>query len=249
MKIYIYGKHPVFEALSHRSDVVEKVFVEPGQHPEIDALAKKRGVFRQAFDEKKLEKKLGEHAVHQNVAAIVDTDRLMHDFHAFLEKLMTYEVINSKTRGKMALVILGEIQDPQNVGSIIRSAAAFGVSGVLIPKDRQAQITGAVIKASVGMAFRVPLVAIGNVNQTVRELKEKRFWVYGLSGDGKKSIRDENFGENSVFIVGNEAKGLREKTSEHCDVVLRIPITDTAESLNAGTSAAIAFYEWRSKQT
>jgi len=252
MKTYIYGKHPVHDALEHRSDVVEKVFLEPAQYPDIDTLAKKCGVFRMPFEEKALEKKLGEHAVHQNIAAIVDTDRLMHDFHSLLK---SFDISNdsramsdTKHSSAIGLVILGEIQDPQNVGSIIRSAAAFGLSGVLIPKDRQAQLTGSVIKASVGTAFKIPLVAIGNVNQTVRELKEKRFWVYGLSGDGKKSIRDEDFSENSVFIVGNEAKGLREKTSEHCDVVLRIPITDTAESLNAGTSAAIAFYEWKSKQ-
>lgn len=244
MKLFIYGKHPVSEALQHRPDTMEKVFVDPEHDPAFDALAKKRGIFRQPFDEKKLERTLGEGAVHQRVAAVIDTEKLMQDFHTFLEKLATYEV----TRKPTALVILGEIQDPQNVGSIIRSAAAFGLSGVLIPKDRQAQLTGAVIKASVGTAFRIPLVAIGNVNQTVRELKNRRFWVYGLSGEGTQSIRDEDFSENTVFIVGNEAKGLREKTSEHCDVILKIPITDAAESLNAGTSAAIAFYEWRSKQ-
>lgn len=240
MKTYIYGKHPVHEALTERPDVVEKVFLDQEQYPDIDALAKKRNVFRQPFDEKKLGKKLGEHAVHQHIAAIIDTERLVTDFHSFIGSLEGEE--------KRGLVILGEIQDPQNVGSIIRSAAAFGMSGVLIPKDRQAQITGAVIKASVGTAFKVPLVAIGNVNQTVRELKDRRFWVYGLSGESDKNIRDEDFSENTVFIVGNEAKGLREKTSEHCDAILRIPITENAESLNAGTSAAIAFYEWKSKQ-
>jgi len=245
MKTYIYGKHPVYEALESRPDVVEKVFLDQAQYPDIDALAKKQSVFRQPFDEKKLEKKLGEHAVHQNIAAIVDTEALMRDFHAFLAEYLMSDI---KYSAPIGLVILGEIQDPQNVGSIIRSAAAFGIAGVLIPKDRQAQITGAVIKASVGTAFKIPLVAIGNVNQTIGLLKEKRFWVYGLAGEGEKSIRDEDFSENTAFIVGNEAKGLREKTSEHCDVVLRIPITDTAESLNAGTSAAIAFYEWNSKQ-
>lgn len=242
--MYIYGKHPASEALEHRPDTVEKVFVDSERHPDIDALAKKRGIFRQPFDEKKLGRTLGEGAVHQHVAAVIDTDALMVDFHTFLDPLSTYEV----DRGSVCLALLGEIQDPQNVGSIIRSAAAFGLSGVLIPKDRQAQLTGAVIKASVGTAFRIPLVAIGNVNQTVEELKRKRFWVYGLSGEADKNIRDEDFSENSVFIVGNEAKGLREKTEEHCDVVLKIPITENAESLNAGTSAAIAFYEWRSKQ-
>lgn len=238
-KIFIYGKHPVYTALTNAPQVVERVYVDPEQHPDIDAMAKKRNVFRLPFDEKFIEKKVGEDAVHQKVAAIVDVDKLMVDFHTFLEGV----------RGKqgVAVALLAEIQDPQNVGSIIRSASAFGLSGVLIPKDRQAQITGAVIKASVGCAFTIPLVAIGNVNQVVEELKSERFWVYGMSGDGEKNIRDEDFSENSVFVVGNEGKGIREKTFEHCDITVRIPITEKAESLNAGTSAAIAFYEWRSK--
>lgn len=240
MKVYIYGKHPIVEALTHAPQVVEKVFVDQEHQPDIDALAKKQQVFRQPFDDKKLEKKLGEHAVHQRIAAIIDVERLSVDLHTFLGSLDPHK--------KHAVVLLGEIQDPQNVGSIIRSAAAFGISGVLIPKDRQAQLTGSVIKASVGTAFKIPLVAVGNVNQTVQTLKDKRFWVYGLDGESEHNIRDEAFEENTVFIVGNEGKGLREKTLEHCDHVLRIPITETAESLNAGTSAAVAFYEWRTKQ-
>ncbi len=240
MKTYIYGKHPVHDALTFAPHVVEKVFVNPEQHPELDLLAKKQEVFRMPFEESVLEKKLGEGAVHQKVAAIIDTSHLTLDFPAFLKTV--------RGKSRVALALLAEIQDPQNVGSIIRSAAAFGLSGVLIPKDRQAHITGAVIKASVGTAFRIPLVMIGNINQAVAELKGERFWVYGLAGEGEKNIRDEDFSENSVIVVGNEAHGIREKTFEHCDVTLRIPISEEAESLNAGTSAAIAFYEWRSKQ-
>ncbi|XKT74693.1 MAG: 23S rRNA (guanosine(2251)-2'-O)-methyltransferase RlmB [Patescibacteria group bacterium UBA2163] len=239
-KIYIYGKHPVAEALSYRPDVVEKVFLDPLQYPELDSRAKNKGIFRERFDEQKISKRIGDEAVHQHVAALVNLDELMTDLPSLEETL-------AQEKG-VGLVLLGEVQDPQNVGSIIRSAAAFGMHGVLIPKDRQAQITSSVIKASVGTAFRIPLIAIGNVNQTVRELKDKRFWVYGLAGDGARTIRDEDFTGNSVFIVGNEAQGIRAKTSEHCDAVLRIPISENAESLNAGTSAAIAFYEWRSKQ-
>lgn len=243
-KVYIYGKHAVLDAVTLAPHVVDKVFVEPDQHEEIDRLAKKRGIFRSPFNERVLEKKLGEHAVHQGVAAIIDTEKLVQDFSA-LEALLDPEK-------QHALVLLGEVQDPQNVGSIIRSAAAFGVSAVLIPKDRQAQITGSVIKASVGTAFRVPIIGIGNVNQSVRALKERHFWIYGLSGDTEetrsKNIRDEDFSENTVFIVGNESTGIREKTSEYCDQILTIPISEQVDSLNAGTSAAIAFYEWSSKQ-
>ena len=243
MNTYIYGKHAVMDAVSNAPGIVSRVFVDPTQHPEIDRTAKKHAIFRSPFNEKVLSKKLGDGAVHQHVAALIDVERLMQDFHSFEGML--------DENKKHALVILGEVQDPQNVGSIIRSAAAFGLSGVLIPKDRQAQLTGSVIKASVGTAFKIPLVGIGNVNQTVRTLKDKHFWMYGLAGESdesdSKSLRDEDFSENTVFIVGNEATGVREKTLELCDQVLHIPITDTVESLNAGTSAAVAFYEWSSK--
>jgi 23S rRNA (guanosine2251-2'-O)-methyltransferase len=216
------------------------VFVNAEQHPDLDQLAQKQKVMRVPFEERAIEKKVGEDAVHQSVAALIESDKLTQDFPQFIETV--------SGRTSVALALLAEIQDPQNVGSVIRSAAAFGLSGILIPKDRQAQVTGAVIKASAGAAFTVPLVTIGNVNQTIEELKERRFWVYGLAGEGEKNIREEDFSENSVFVIGNEGKGIREKTFEHCDITLRIPIANSVESLNAGVSAAIAFYEWRSKQ-
>ena len=234
--IYIYGKHPVEEALMARPESIGRLFLDKGDYPELDELAKKHEVFRSALDMKTLRKHIGEHAVHQNIVALVDAEKLMQPFEDFIQ---TIDITK-----KPSLVLLGEIQDPQNVGAIIRSAAAFGISGVLIPKDRQAQITGSVIKASAGMAFKIPLVSIGNVNQTVRDLKEKDFWIYGLSGDGEKILKDESFDEPSVFIVGNEGKGIREKTQEHCDIVLKIPISKNAESLNAAASSAVVFYEW-----
>ncbi len=218
MKTWIYGKHAVEAASKDPRGLVERVIT----------------------DEKEIERAVGEDAVHQGVAAVIDTDKLLRDFDSFLAEV--------KDQRGVALALISEIQDPQNVGAIMRSAAAFGIGGVLIPKDRQAQVTGAVIKVSAGAAFTVPLVAIGNINQTIEKLKDARFWVYGLTGEGEKALRDEDFSENSVFVIGNEAKGIREKALEHCDVRLRIPITDAVESLNASVSAAVAFYEWRSKQ-
>ncbi|KKT58323.1 MAG: rRNA methylase [Candidatus Giovannonibacteria bacterium GW2011_GWA1_44_25] len=143
-----------------------------------------------------------------------------------------------------SLVILGEIQDPQNVGAIIRSAAAFGVAGVLIPEHNQAPITGTVVKVSAGMAFRVPLVSIGNVNTTARDLKERGFWIYGLQGDAPQNIATEKFDAPAVFIFGNEATGIRLKTRELCDILLSIPMNPGCESLNVSASAAVALYAW-----
>ncbi len=143
-----------------------------------------------------------------------------------------------------ALVLLDELQDPQNVGAIIRSAAAFGLAGVLLPEHNQAPVTDAVISVSAGMAYQIPLVQIGNVNQTVRDLKERGFWIYGLEGSAGKNLSEEKFDAPAVFILGNESKGIREKTREHCDVLLRIPLHPRCDSLNVAASAAIALHAW-----
>lgn len=149
-----------------------------------------------------------------------------------------------KITNDTALVVLGEVQDPQNVGAIIRTAAAFGIAGVLIPDRRNAQVNATVVKVSAGMAFQVPLVSISNVNETLRDLKKRGFWTYGLDGAAKQSIHDEKFDAPSAFILGNEANGVRQKTLEVCDIPLIIPMNSKCESLNVAASAAVALYAW-----
>ena len=142
---------------------------------------------------------------------------------------------------------MGELQDPQNVGAVIRSSAALGISAVFIPEFNQAPVTGSVVKVSAGMAFRIPLVKIGNINNVLRDLKKKGFWIYGLEGTAKESLEDQKFEEPTVFVLGNESKGIREKTSEICDIMLRIPMNSRCESMNVAASTAIALYEWSTK--
>ena len=234
--VCIYGKHPVEEALKHAPHTIDRVFVDSDTNPEIYALVEKRKVTRTQFSMKDLMRYIGKDAVHQRVAAFVQINKLVNPLEDFVSSL--------DLASKPALVVLGELHDPHNVGAIIRSAAAFGISGVLIPEHRQVPVTGSVIKASAGMAFRIPLVEIGNVNRTLERLKEKGFWIYGLSGEATKTLGEEVFDEPSVFVIGNEGKGIREKTEENCDVLLNIPISENVESLNASVSAAVVFYEW-----
>jgi len=236
-EIYVYGKHAVSEALEHApEDTIKKVFLAGTVNDgALFTLLKKRNIAPAALSAN-AERAAGRDASHQGVIALVDASKLMLPFETFLGALDLSK--------KPALALLGEIQDPHNVGAIIRSAAAFGLSGVLIPKDRQAPVTGAVVKSSAGMTFRVPLISIGNVNQTIRTLKNKGFWVYGLSGEGASTLGKETFTEPSVFVVGNEGQGLREKTEELCDVMLKIPMHPRTESLNAAVSAAIVMQDW-----
>ena len=234
---YIYGKHAVAEAVSARPDIVRAVHSTKGGVD--DAFAKqlaKAHIPLLELTQKKLLKMVSSDAVHQGIIAEINPHQLTVSYEEFIAK---YNVTNDS-----AFVLLGEVQDPHNVGAVIRSAAAFGVSGVLIPEHRQAQVNGTVIKVSAGMAFQVPLISLTNVNHVVADLKHRGFWVYGLAGDAAQSVADEQFEKPTVLILGNEGTGIRKKTLEHCDIPLRIPMSEKAESLNASVAAGVVLYAW-----
>lgn len=233
----IFGKHSVTEALLARPDVVREIFVTADMDDDVlHALIKKLHVPFKVLDHKKLISGIPKEAVHQGVVAVVDVGALVTPYATFIKNLtVTHDT---------ALVILGEVHDPHNVGAVIRSAAAFGISGVIIPEHRQAQVNSTIIKVSAGMAFRVPLVSVGNVNLTVRDLKERGFWIYGLDENAETTLQEEAFEKPSVFILGNEATGIRQKTLELCDIPLRIPMHMHTESLNASVAAGVTLYAW-----
>ncbi|MBI2482183.1 MAG: 23S rRNA (guanosine(2251)-2'-O)-methyltransferase RlmB [Candidatus Vogelbacteria bacterium] len=234
---FIYGKHALFEALTSVPHVVERVFVVPPFNDgRLNELIKRAGISLTKVQANTLPRGIDPTVVHQNVIAEISVKKLMCQFDHFIEELM----VTSST----ALVLLGEIEDPQNVGAIIRSAAALGAAGILISEHHQAQISGAVIKVSAGMAFKIPLIAISNINHTLRELKDKGFWIYGLSETAEMSLASERFDRPSVFVLGNESEGIRQKTLETCDILLKIPISSHADSLNVATAAAITLYAW-----
>lgn len=236
-KTYIYGKHALKEALINTPNVVRKVFLSPDiNDSELRELLRKLEINVSPMKNSDAGRMVGRDTSHQGVIAIVNSGNMMVDFKEFLSEFNPGE--------DTSLVILDELNDPHNVGAIIRSAAAFGISGVLIPSHNQAQITGAVVKTSAGMAFRVPLVSIGNVNYAITELKDMGFKIYGLDMSGSKALSSEKFDGPTVFVIGNEATGIREKTLELCDVKLRIPMNPRCESLNAAASTAVVLYQW-----
>lgn len=239
-KIYIYGKHALVEALKNTPRAVEKVFLATQtSDSEVKELATATKVSIEIFSPKDTLPGVDKNAVHQGFIGQINIEGLMRPYREFADNL----TINPST----ALVLLGEIQDPQNVGAIIRSAAAFGVAGVLIPEHNQAPVTGLVVKISAGMAFRVPLVAIGNVNTTVRDLKERGFWVYGMDETATHPLNKEVFDAPTLFILGNESTGIREHTRELCDILVSIPMNPQCESLNVAASTAVTLYAWSSQ--
>lgn len=230
---YIYGVHAVSEVLARSPKRVRTLYVAKEREGEMKVAAKKAGlpyIPLPSHVEREVE---GEN--HQGVVALVEVPEPV-SLGEFLDSV----TVSSNT----ALVILGGIQDPHNVGAIIRSCAGFGISGVLVPERRQAPITGTVAKVSAGTVFSVPLVSISNINQTIALLKEKGFWIYGLAGEGQNPLPQEKFDAPAVFVVGSEGDGLREKTREHCDIVLSIPMHPRCESLNASASVAVVLSHW-----
>lgn len=234
--IFIYGKHAVIEALTFRSDVVAEVYLRDDVQDEVRPKLLTGVKSVKIFSGNGVPREVDKHAVHQGMIAKIDKSKLVVSFDDFKRTL----VPNVHT----ALALLGEVQDPHNVGAVVRSAAAFGLTAVLIPKHRQAGVTGTVVKVSAGMAFKIPLVEVPNVNRAIADLQKLGFFVYGLDGDGDVELPKEHFTKPSVFVLGNEGEGIRAKTREHCDSILSIPMHKRTESLNASASAAVAFYAW-----
>lgn len=239
---FIFGTHAVTEALTRAPHTVQHLYFVGGHESSpLRARVEELAIPFDRCDEDHLPKGVERDVVHQGVVARVTPSKILQQYRTFIEGLAITE--------KTALVVLNELTDPHNVGAVIRNAAAFGIAGVLIPEHRQAPITGTVVKVSAGMAFALPLVSIGNVNTTLRDLKERGFWVYGLAGDGDTKLPDEDFTKPSVFVLGNEGRGLREKTEEVCDFTLSIPIDNEVESLNVASSSAVVMYAWKSFHT
>lgn len=233
---YIYGKHAVIEALMNRPKVITELYITQEIDEGIKRIIKRNEI---SLSRKGIPSSVDKF-VHQGYVAKIRPEKMMVSYREYINEL--------KVDNNTSILIMGEVQDPQNVGAIIRSAAAFGVSAVLFPEHNQAQITGTVVKVSAGMAFKMPLVSIGNVNSTIQDLKDRGFWIYGLAADGDTELHKEDFSKASAFVIGNEQKGVREKTKEACDILLSIPIDDRCESLNAATAASVVMYQWSAKE-
>lgn len=235
MRDYIYGTHAVEALLERAPERIDTLYLAQSAEAQFRPIATQKGVHAEQLPKNQFMRDL-QGVVHQGVVAKVSLDKLLVDYVAFMDSL--------EPSPDTALVLLNEITDPYNVGAIIRSAAAFGASGVLIPTFNQAGVTGVVAKASAGTVFSVPLVAIGNENQTILDLKKRHFWSYGLAAEGDHELSKEKFDTPAVFVIGSEGEGLRVKTREHCDILLRISMHPRAESLNASVSAGVALAAW-----
>lgn len=141
------------------------------------------------------------------------------------------------------LIILDQIEDPHNLGAIIRSAESFGFDGVIIPERRSASVSPIVYKTSAGAINNINIIMVKNTNRAIEEIKEAGFWVYGLAGEVSSPINQVDLKGKVCLIVGNEGKGLSRLVRENCDILINIPMKGFVNSLNASVASAIAMYE------
>lgn len=141
------------------------------------------------------------------------------------------------------LIILDKIEDPHNLGAIIRSAESFGFDAVIIPERRSASVTSTVYKTSAGAINNIKVVRVTNLTRTIKDLKDKGFWIYGLAGEARSDISHADLRGKVALVVGNEGEGISRLVRENCDMLINIPMLGRVNSLNASVAAAISMYE------
>lgn len=239
-KLYIYGTHSVEEALRHAPRAVRALYLEGQGSKALRDAARAANVEVLPLDSRKVTSMVEGNVAHQGAIALIGATELLLDADKFVDAY-------TPQKGSV-LVFLSEVQDPHNVGAIIRSAAAFGASAVLLPTHKQAPITASVVRTSAGMAFQVLLVGVANPQQTIAALKKKGIRVLGLAADGSVALEDEPFEAPTMLVFGNEAEGIAPYARALCDGILSIDIEPKAESLNVAASAAVALYAARKQR-
>ena len=141
------------------------------------------------------------------------------------------------------IILLDQIEDPHNLGAIIRSAESFGFDAVIIPERRSAKVTPTVYKTSAGAINNIDLVMVKNLNRTIEAVKKDGFWVYGLAGEADSRLSDTDLTGKVALVVGNEGDGISRLSREKCDMLVKIPMTGRVNSLNASVASAISMYE------
>jgi 23S rRNA (guanosine2251-2'-O)-methyltransferase len=231
----IYGRNAVTEAIKSGGGV-EKLLLQKnveGEGKRIFALAKKARIPVQAVPKFVLDKETGG-AAHQGVAAVV-TDYVYSDLEDILGE--------ARARGERPfVVVLDGIEDPHNLGAIIRSAEGAGVHGVVIPRQRAASVNGTVMKTSAGAAAYMKVAKVGGVKAALDELKEKGLWIYGLDMAGA-SYRGQDFDGGVCLVIGAEGSGLSRIVREACDFLVSVPMRGRMGSLNASAAAAVVLFE------
>lgn len=233
---YIIGKNPVIEALKSERDI-NKIWIADGsnrgQMNQITSLAKEENVLVQFVPKKKIDQMV--EGNHQGVVAQV----------AAYEYAEVDDILAAAQKRNEApfIILLDELEDPHNLGSILRTADAVGAHGVIIPKRRAVGLTATVAKASTGAIEYIPVARVTNLARTIDELKDRGVWIVGTDAKGKEDYRNMDGKMPIGLIIGSEGKGIGRLVKEKCDFLLRLPMQGKVTSLNASVAASLLMYE------
>lgn len=234
---HIFGRNPVIEALQNKQSI-EKIYIQHGAHGDkinhIFKIARSSKIPITKIDSRKINKISGKNN-HQGVLALISPIKTL-DIDQLLQ-------IVKKDKKFPYIVLLDRINDPHNMGAIIRSSEVFGASGIIYPARESVPITETVVKASAGAVFHIPICKSENLVKTIQLLKENDFWIYGSSADATTKLRETDFKRKCAVIVGSEEKGIRPLITKNCDILFGIPQIGKTESLNASVAAGIIFAE------
>ncbi len=229
---WIWGIHPILELLKVNPIKILEITILEGKSGEklkqISALAKQNRIT--VHFSKTL---INESQAHQGVEAKTKP----------VSFLSLHELLLKTKSSQPLFLALDSIQDPHNLGAIIRSASAAGVHGIIIPKDRSAPITGTVAKTAAGAMALVNFCQVTNLSDTLQQLKEKNFWIYGADGNADQTVHSCDFQGAICMVIGGEGKGIRPLVKKNCDFLVSIPMHSSLDSLNASVAAGVILFE------
>ena len=234
----IYGIHPVEEALKSSYVEFQKIFVATGTpNPALQSLldlATQKKIDVTIVSRETLQQ-MSKGGLHQSIVALVKETS-----YAGIEQILSRW---KEERTRALLLILDGIQDPQNLGSLIRTALGCGAHGIIIPKDRAVGITPAVVKASAGATAHLPVARVVNIASTIDTLKKEGIWVYGAAGEARAPVHDLDLDIDLAVVIGAEGKGMRPLVKKKCDRLFSIPMKGPVSSFNASVSCGMILYE------
>jgi 23S rRNA (guanosine2251-2'-O)-methyltransferase len=232
---FIVGQHAVIEALRNRKRKVLKVFLTEESKKNIHRKNPKINILDGVKIYYKTKKELDKYTTKE---------QLMHSGYVaeieHLDKLDLKEFIKEKKN--LTFVCLDEVTDPRNIGSLIRSAASFNIDGLIIKERHFPRDSKLMYKSASGCMEHLNVFQVSNINSTLKNLREKNFWIYGFDANGNKNFTDIKWEGKNVLLFGSEGFGMREHTSKYTDFLVRIDINKNIESLNISNSASVVFH-------
>ena len=232
---FIVGQHAVIEALKNPKRKVLRVFLTEESKKNIHRKSPNKNLLNDVKVYFKTKKELDKYSskddlLHQGYVAEIE----------HLEKPILKEFIKGKN--DLTMVCLDGVTDPRNIGALIRSAVSFNIDGIIIKERHYPNESKLMYKASSGAIEYINIFEVSNINSTLKNLKDKNFWVYGFDGNGKENFTDIKWTGNSILVFGSEGFGMHQHTSKYADFLVKIDISKNVESLNISNSAAIVFH-------